>query len=89
MCFNYKYFIAVTESIYYHGPTTGWKNFQTHSKVERKKNLLRLEMLLAQWDGFLIVRESRPQWKLAASFYSQRVRERWWGFAGDLKPPHP
>ena len=31
-------------------------------------------MLLAQQDGFLMVRESQPQMKLA-SFYSQRVGE--------------
>ena len=35
------------------------------------------EMLLAQQDAFLIIRESWSlPWKLAASFYSQRVRER-------------
>lgn len=47
-------------------------------------------MLLVQWHDFLMTRENRPQWKVAASFDSQRVRERvvglCWGSATLLFP---
>ena len=39
----------------------GWKkkNFQTYIGVKRKKSLLRIEMLLLEWDYFLVIGESR------------------------------
>lgn len=58
-----------------HGPREGQKkNFRT--QPSEKRNEFIEEMLLAQWDGFLEFREGQPQWKLAVSFYGQRVEER-------------
>lgn len=51
------------------------KNSQ-HSKVKRKKSLLRKGTLLVQWDDFLIIRESWPQACGCVCFYSPERQER-------------
>lgn len=41
----------------------GLKNFWTHIRVRRKKNLFRIETLLVLWDDLLMIGESGPKEK--------------------------
>lgn len=41
----------------------GLKNFWTHIRVRRKKNLFRIETLLVLWDDLLMIEESGPKEK--------------------------
>ena len=53
------------------------KNFQISSMVKRKKSLLIIEMLLAQRDNFLIIRESCLHQAMVMSVFITQGEERY------------